>query len=212
MKLFLISDTERINAELRKRLGTEILKLGGRIAYISSSPQMWPLIWYQATVRNYKSINHSISVDYFDLSSKFSDKDLRKLLQYKIIHLSGGNTFEFLAQVRERGMKEILDICIRENKLIVGTSAGAILLTPSIHTASLGIGDENDAELMDLTSLGYVNFEFYPHYYPTPEIDTALHQRAIDSGIPLYATTDSQGLFIDNATIQVYGDVKIFRP
>lgn len=45
--------------------------------------------------------------------------------------------------------------------VIVGVSAGAHIISPTIGTAQFG--DENDVGLDDLLSLGLVKFEMKPH-------------------------------------------------
>jgi dipeptidase E len=79
-----------------------------------------------------------------------------------VIYVGGGNTFHLLDQARQTGF----DVWLRqslENKVYVGSSAGSILVTPSIQVAALETGDENLPGLTDLTGLNVVGFEIEPH-------------------------------------------------
>ena len=86
----------------------------------------------------------------------------RRLQTADVIYIGGGNTFHLLDQARKTGFDTWLPQNL-ENKIYVGSSAGSILLTPSIQVAALEPGDENLPGITDLTGLGLVGFEIEPH-------------------------------------------------
>jgi dipeptidase E len=93
-----------------------------------------------------------------------------KLIQANILLISGGNTFKLLNHLRLSGLNQaIKDFWIRDNVVLAGFSAGAIVLTPSIETARAG--DPNELGVKDLTGLGIVRFEVWPHYDPSQKIE-----------------------------------------
>lgn len=107
------------------------------------------------------------NIDIVDISA--ADVQWKERLEkVDIIYVSGGNTFHLLNQVRRTGfdtwLKENLD-----NKVYVGTSAGSIIITPTIAIAGVEPGDINLPHITDLTGLGVVHFEISPH---TPEMVT----------------------------------------
>jgi dipeptidase E len=65
------------------------------------------------------------------------ENSLSALLACDAIHLSGGNTREFLARLESGGMIEPLRDYVRRGGLLIGVSAGAILLTPNIKVDAL---------------------------------------------------------------------------
>jgi dipeptidase E len=74
--------------------------------------------------------------------------------------VSGGNTFQLLAEVRRRGLLEKIRNNVRTGMPYVGWSAGANLACPTIKTT-------NDMPIVDpggLDALGLVPFQINPHY------------------------------------------------
>jgi dipeptidase E len=208
MKLFLFGEITNLNLELKSKFKSELQNHRNKIAYISSSPQLEIKTWFFKTHDEYKIINPEITLEYFDLSEKFSDMDLEKILDFDIIHLSGGNTFEFLNMIRKRNFHKIIDEFKAENKLILGLSAGAIILTPTIEIAKLG--DENTVAMTDFTGLGYVDFEFCPHYekdfYPN---DPDLRQYLKNTKNKVYAAVDGDGIFVEDGKTELFGAIEL---
>ncbi|MBL7156044.1 MAG: Type 1 glutamine amidotransferase-like domain-containing protein [Candidatus Pacebacteria bacterium] len=92
-------------------------------------------------------------------------KEQNKLFKSNILVLTGGNTFQFLYNIRKSGLdKTIKKFSEKDEFIIAGFSAGAIILTPSIKIAELPNHNSNLIGLKDLTGLGFVDFEVFPHY------------------------------------------------
>ena len=161
VNIFLLSVTNNLNTGLKSTLSQEISNYGHKIAYVSSAKQIGEKKYYLSTVEDFKKINSCSEVDYFDLSSDFSDQDLEKLKNYKIIYLSGGNTFTFLNDSKNRELGIKLQSKLSEI-LLIGASAGSIMMTPRIDICS--ICDSNNFNLQDLSSFNFTPFEFHPHF------------------------------------------------
>lgn len=98
----------------------------------------------------------------------------QKILSSNILIITGGNTFKLLNHLRQSGLSEtIREFWQRGNVVLSGFSAGAIVLSPSIETAKAGAGDANELGITDLTGLGIVDFEIWPHYEPGQEMEVA---------------------------------------
>lgn len=204
MKIFLLSATENLNQALKDDLRQKILSHGNKIAYISSVKQEGDKKYYLSTITDYRAISEEVVVDYFDLSRDFSDADLQKLLDYKIVYLSGGNTYSFLKDAKERNLKSILDTFIQQDGLLIGASAGAIMMTPKIDICAIGtIADENVVGLTDTSGFGFVNFEFSPHF--TENEREFLSRYKTDRDI--YLCKDGDGIFYDNGEVKLFGSV-----
>lgn len=199
MNIFLLSMTDNLNPELKRALKNEIMKRGGRVAYISSSPQEGDKPYYISTIRDYKEIDEAIVVDYFDLSQNFSDEKLSTLAEYKIVYLSGGNTYIFLDSANKRSLRVILEKVLDGGGLLIGASAGSLMMTPTIELAK----SENIISLKDSTGFNFVPFEFFPHY------------EAPNKGFPeeyitdnkIYCCKDGDGIFVSNGEITKFGDI-----
>lgn len=78
----------------------------------------------------------------------------------ELVVVSGGNTFQLLKEVRQRGLAAPLREKVRSGTPYVGWSAGANLACPTIKTT-------NDMPIVDpggLDALGLVPFQINPHY------------------------------------------------
>ena len=129
---------------------------------------------------------------------------------FDVVILSGGNTFYFMYHARDI-MDDIFDRHVSEDALIIGISAGAVILTSNIATAGLSHGDENLVELEDMTGLDILDFQVVPHFEESDQIaqevsDYSEHQECRVSGLP-----EDGGLVIDNDRMIILGEVLRFE-
>lgn len=206
MSIFFISRTDNLNSDLKNFLEKEISKRGNSVAYISSEPQEKDKPYYLSTIIDYKEINNDIQVDYFDLSDGFSDKALERLLEYGVIYLSGGNTYVFMNYAKKRNLGLILEKHTKNGGLIIGASAGSVMMTPSIDLAA--IGDKNTPNLKDTSGFGFVNFEFCPHF--CEEYYSFLSEYAKRKNVKIYTCKDGSGIFCSDTGIKLLGEVSEF--
>ena len=97
---------------------------------------------------------------------KLANLEKQKILSANILIITGGNTFKLLYQLRQSGLDQaILEFWQKDNVVLSGFSAGAIVLSPSIETSK----DVNDPQLTNLNGLNIVNFEIWPHYNSSQE-------------------------------------------
>jgi len=101
-------------------------------------------------------------------NSKRGDQALaehKKILNSNILMITGGNTFTLLNHLRLSGLDNtIKQFWQKENVVLSGFSAGAIVLSPSIWVASMGDADTNEVGITDLMGLNIVDFEVWPHF------------------------------------------------
>lgn len=207
MTVFLLSTMENLHEELRDNLREEIAKRGNKVAYVSSIPQTDDKKYYLSTIADYQAISPYIDVDYYDLSESFSDEDLIGIAAHSAIYLSGGNTFSFMSMARKRNLKNILATHLDNDGLLIGASAGALMMTPSIEVAKLA--DSNDVGLEDMTGFGFVDFEFYPHYTGVDARERdVLEEYTKERPTIMYACHDGEGICIASNDIRQFGDVE----
>lgn len=102
---------------------------------------------------------------YIDNSIENAFGEAEKLLGANILIITGGNTFTFLNNLRKSGLDNVIKEFAQKNEYVIaGFSAGAIVLTPTIKICNLPDFDINEVELKDLAGLGIVDFEVFPHY------------------------------------------------
>jgi dipeptidase E len=149
---------------------------------------------------------------YFPIDIPFDRVLMKEVFQSDIIHLSGGNTFYFLAHLRKSGLLTELKTFVERGGILTGLSAGAIIMTPTIHTAGFPKFDcdENDEGLRNLRSLGLVNFEVFPHYKNSKRYENELLNYSSKTKHPLYAIPDGSGLIVNGNTLQFVGKIYCF--
>lgn len=208
MKIFLLSMTDNLNPELSLKIKEEIDKREGKIAYISSESQSGDRSYYLSTIVDYSVIISTVVVDYFNLGDSFSDSQIASLQDYKIIYLSGGNTFTFMNDARKRGLKNILETFLKNDGLLIGASAGSIMCTDSIEIAL--DSDENKVGMTDFSGFGFVNLTFYPHSNKSNNENLSLKEYQKKHRGEIIVCEDGAGLFIDGKERFFYGNVSIF--
>ncbi|MFG1591978.1 Type 1 glutamine amidotransferase-like domain-containing protein [Halobacteriovorax sp. CON-3] len=142
------------------------------------------------------------------------DRTLKEeALQSDVIHLGGGNTFYFLKHLKESGMFEELIEYVGRGGILTGLSAGAIITTPNILTASFPPWDRDDNEdnVTDFEAMNIIDFEFFPHYRKSKRYDDELKRHSILSRYPIYACPDGSGLVVTDEEVVVHGECYIFE-
>ncbi|MGZ3655687.1 MAG: Type 1 glutamine amidotransferase-like domain-containing protein [Bdellovibrionota bacterium] len=142
-----------------------------------------------------------------------SGEDEAALLASDAIFLGGGNTFYLLHHLRERKLLGKLRAYVRDGGLLMGLSAGSILMTPNVMTAEVPSldSDENEVGLKDYSALDLVPFEFSPHYRPNRKGDAELLSHSKRSKRPIYACADGEGIVVRDGTIRFVGRVTVFH-
>jgi len=109
--------------------------------------------------------NYQAKFKYVDNSKVNTSSETKKVLEANILVIAGGNTFTLLHLLRRSGLfTTIKKFTEKEEFVIAGFSAGAIILSPTIKICKLPSFDKNVVGIKDLTGLGIVNFEVFPHY------------------------------------------------
>ncbi|MBM7074471.1 Type 1 glutamine amidotransferase-like domain-containing protein [Shewanella sp. 202IG2-18] len=157
-KLVLLSQHESENSRLaiQEALGKKAKNVG----YLASQPDS-KRTYFTATQRFYKELGYKMEA-YLELEGEFNSCALEVLLAQDAIHLSGGDTFRFLEFVKERNLDNQLIEFYLAGGVLIGVSAGAMILTPSIETAEF-CGDINSRGLQDLAGLCLTDFCLVPH-------------------------------------------------
>ncbi|MFA6236163.1 MAG: Type 1 glutamine amidotransferase-like domain-containing protein [Bacteriovorax sp.] len=143
----------------------------------------------------------------FCVDTPYTKTLLQEALKSDLIFLGGGNTFYFLKHLKKSGMFAHFDKFLKRGGVLCGLSAGAIVLTPHVHTASFPHfdRDENPWDMKNLSAMRLVNFEFFPHYKNSKRYDSELLHHSKKSKLPLYACPDGGGIVIEGEQISFCG-------
>jgi len=113
-----------------------------------------------------------------DNSKVDSREEVEKLMRSNILVITGGNSFTLLSNLKRSGMDKVIgDFAKKDNFVLMGMSAGALVLTPTIEVCNLPSYDNNDVGLEDLSGLSLVDFEIFPHYSKEYEEDLNIYRK-----------------------------------
>ncbi len=122
----------------------------------------------EATAQKYIDEWKTIADKYnarFTLIDNTKENESSRLLEANILVISGGNTFALLKNMRQSGLdKAVKEFATKTEFSLAGFSAGAIVMTPTIEICNLPDFDVNKVGIEDLSGLGIVDFEVFPHY------------------------------------------------
>ena len=196
----ILPETEKVDQELAALLG----KSNPKIGYIPSSadPQRK---YYEERRVYYARLGMTLST-YFELDAAYDPNRLEALLACDAIHLTGGNTYYFLHWLRKRGMLAPLRQYVARDGVLIGVSAGAILMTPDIATAAL-CGDEPLEGETDIAALHLVDFAFVPHFGEIPSDLVALQAYSQSRQVDVYACRHGDGIVVEDDQVKCIGDV-----
>lgn len=204
MKLLFLSNTrgnpDPSIADLLKSWFTNQTKIG----YIPSSSD--PTRKYFKETENWlRAIQSGIKVDYLEIHDG-KKWEFDSVKDYNHFFISGGNTYHLLDGLRRSGMGNVIKKISREtDRGILGVSAGGIVLTPDIRSATA----ENDLGIKDHDGLGLVDFGFCPHFKENDEtifqeINTFFDETKIEK---VYALPEYSGMLYDNDLLKPLGEV-----
>jgi dipeptidase E len=206
-KLVLYSDqVPGLSDEIDTELLTLFDKPNPAIGYIPSAADH-ERRYFKDRQEYYSRIGIELDI-YYGLEEDYDSKSLSTLLSRDAIHLSGGNTYYFLYWLRKRNMIEKLIQYVTDGGILIGVSAGSILMTPDISTSAI-CGDDILEGMNDYTGLNLVDFSFLPHYGMRSIDSDTLRKYSREHETVIYACRDSDGIIINDDSIKCIGDVTV---
>lgn len=197
----IIPENDRLDRRLLDML--ERQGRGRRFGYVASGPDPERRFFddRQAYYRR-----HGIELDlFFDLDMPHDERDLGDLLRCDAIHLSGGHTAGFLGRMRQSGFLDVVREWALGGGVLVGTSAGAILTTPTIAVDALFSGGRPE-DVSNGEALRLVPFEFFPHLNADPAFLPALVRYSRHAVRPIIACRDGDGILVDRGRVEFVGE------
>jgi dipeptidase E len=156
-----------------------------------------------------KSVGIRGACNILRVDKPISTQQRSKLSRSKLIFLGGGNTFFLMSGLLRTGLASDLKDFAQSGGLLAGQSAGAIVMTPSIHLAGYPEfdRDENEVNLKTQTALKLVDFEFFPHYCNRPRYSRAMRQDTRTRDVLVYAGSDEGGIVVTTDRVIFVGSV-----
>jgi dipeptidase E len=182
---------------------SELLPNRCTVGYLPAAPDP-ERRFFLARERHYEQLGFSLR--FFGLEDEFQPERLAELVQLDAIHLSGGNTFRFLHWLRVRGLLPALRSYVAGGGVLIGMSAGAILMTPDVGSAAI-CGDAPYAPLSDSAALDLVDFAILPHFDGSDAQRAALTQLGNQVGGVAYGLPDGSGIVVNESHVELIGPV-----
>jgi dipeptidase E len=107
-----------------------------------------------------------------------------------------------------RGLLPALRSYVAGGGVLIGMSAGAILMTPDIGSAAI-CGDTPYAPLSDSAGLGLVDFAILPHFDGSDAQRAALAQLGKQVGGVAYGVPDGSGIMVNESRVELIGPVTL---
>lgn len=209
MLLALISQPTSPNARLAiSELLSRLTAATPKIGYIASMPDP-QREYYQQSQQLYAELNAEMTV-YLELESEFNQQALDTLLTCDVIHLSGGDTQRFLNAIKQRQLIEPVKEFAANGGAMVGVSAGAMLLTPSIASAIL-CGDKIEGSHAALTALNLVPFHIAPHFEIAQLNDANFNQQLKTLKSAAYLCSDDDALLLTADKLVIFGEPRLIK-
>lgn len=140
----------------------EYIKENSKIGFIPTASELDDDRWYMEESRNnLKSMNFDV-ID-IEISKESKEEILDKFNNINAIFVAGGNSFYLLQQLK---LKDVLQELINfaNNKIYVGSSAGACIACPSINYVEK-LNDKLKAPLLkNCNAMNLIDGYILPHY------------------------------------------------
>ncbi|UYZ23785.1 Type 1 glutamine amidotransferase-like domain-containing protein [Mesobacillus jeotgali] len=206
-KLVLLSDLRNMNPALIRKIKNITGGQSLRLAYIPSRTDKER--WYFDKAKPEFSEMDITDFFYFDVDEDFESSQLVEFTSCDAIFLSGGNTYQFLKNLKDRNIFKHIKQMVNEGKPLIGVSAGSMIMSKSIKIAAFH--DENEVQLNELSGLELVDFEFMPHWNREKDQLEELLKYSLTQEESIFTCNDGDGIVIEGDEIEFYGDIKEIR-
>ena len=157
--------------------------------------------WNKVTKEQLEGMGMKVSFVDFDVGESLDDK-------VDCVYVCGGNTFHLLSSIQKSSApirEQIVSLCTRGG-LYIGSSAGAVLVGPSINSAGEIHPDRNKDGVVDTTAFNFIQEHIVPHY--TPALDEEINhfcEKHTLSSKDLVLLRDGEALYIDGDNRKMIG-------
>ena len=199
-------DTGRGNSTYEtKEIDEEIVKLTGKenpnflfIGLASSHADSY----YDTMKKIYKELG--CTPVYLKKSNLVNNPDIvkQKISEADIIYICPGDTVKLLDHVKEYNLEKLLLDAYNKGTVLVGNSAGGILLSKKGFSDSLIIRGESD-KYEFINGLGFTNINFCTHYHDDPKKTKELEEYLSKNNEEVYGLEKCTALKIIDDRISV---------
>ncbi len=140
----------------------------------------------------------------FGLTVTTFDLDIQEpaeLLKYDVVEFMGGNPYYLLHSIRVHNASNVIKE-IAAKKVLIGWSAGALILTPSIDLVDKLTPEMNVVDIKDMSALALFGTCIVPHYTKFlnryENLENICKQYEKETHSKLIQLNDGDGIIIEN--------------
>lgn len=145
-----------------KKIIREYIEEKSKIGFIPTASELDNDKWYiKKDIEDLNGMNFNIV--YIDISNESKEEIVKKFNDIESVFVAGGNSFYLLQQLKIKNvLQELIELA--NNKIYVGSSAGACIACPSIEYVQK-LDNKLQAPLLnDYNAMNLVDFYVLPHY------------------------------------------------
>ena len=188
--------SDRLMTEMRKHITT------GKVALVVTADNVYKEKNYHVERLTQELRTLGLSVDCFD----FDVQSPAELAQYDAVEIIGGNPYYLLNSIRQNNFVEML-ADFAKSKVIIGCSAGALVLTPSLDLIDLYSPEMNIVDLKDLSACHLTDVRLLPHYSKFLNRYEHFEEKCLqyeqENRCSVIRLNDGEGIFIDGVDVTV---------
>ncbi len=204
MRLFINGGGSGLQTTLVNKKFKEVLNKDTRpLLYIPFAMTKFPLeSCYEWIKEELKDVGLS-SIYMVENVEKLEKLDLNN---YCAIYIGGGNTYLLLSLLKSNNSFNMLLDYIKNDGIVYGGSAGAVILGNDIDTIKLM--DKNEVLLEDTKGLNVINgFSIYPHYgNKSEEFESSAVKHLSKFNTKVFALPEEVTLYMENGKCEIIGD------
>ncbi len=163
MKLFLASLASTTLDLIKPLLSDDPKNLS--VAFIKTAADPYgdiPMPWMEDDVIKLKSMGFPVT--FYDIKNKNINTLRKDLSEFKVIFVSGGNTYYLLDHIRKSGFDTFIKEMLKKSVIYIGASAGSSIMGPTLDHLTTIDHPEIVPELTNYTALNLVPHLIVPHY------------------------------------------------
>jgi len=206
MKLLLTSagfSNELISNAFLKLTGKHFPDL--RVAFIANAADNYADKWFIGKDRN-SLLELGMNVSDVDLRGKTPNELLVEFENVDVIFVAGGNTFYLLQKMIESGADKIISNLIEKGVVYVGSSAGSVLVGPSIEPVAAFDDPKEAPMLTSFEGLKLVDFVTLPHFNKnSPEDNYTEVMKKYSKKYKLITISDEQAIAVKDNNFEIIG-------
>jgi len=126
----------------------------------------------------------------------------KTLKDFDVIYINGGNTFYLSYHLKKSGADKVLKE-MADKAILVGTSAGAVILGPDIKIADRFDDERNVVGLKDFSALNLIDIIIIPHY--REELENDLKNFEKENNCKVTRLKDGQAVSIVGDKVEFIG-------